>query len=216
MKKQTEKLYDAVLIPGGGLTQTGGLPPWVIHRLDCAVELQAAEWFILLSAGTVHKPPPLDEDGFPIFESRAAAVYLIEHGADPGRILIESASYDTIGNAYFSRVMHVGPGQFRRLLVITSAFHAPRTEAVFRWVYSLDVPDGWFIMDFKTVPDTDMPEEVSRERAAREAVSLGKVMKLQRKILTLTQLHEWIFTEHDAYRAGGNPESVKGSVLDSY
>lgn len=216
MHKPAEKPYDAVLIPGGGLTQAGELPPWVANRLDCAIELEAAEWLIPLSAGTVHKAPPLDRQGFPVFESRVAAAYLIEHGIHPGRILIEVASYDTIGNAYFSRVMHADPGGFRRLLVVTSAFHARRTEAVFRWVYGLDAPDGRFTLDFKVVPDAGMPEAAGRERAAREAAALVKLTVLREKIGTLAQLHEWLFTAHEAYRADGNPERASGAVLDSY
>jgi hypothetical protein len=65
--------YDAILIPGGGVREGGLLPSWVRCRLDRALELHRGEFVIALSAGTPHRPPPLDDNGFPIFESVAAA-----------------------------------------------------------------------------------------------------------------------------------------------
>ena len=126
--------YDAILVPGGGVGPGGELPLWVRRRLDRAMQIHDREYLITLSAGTTHKPPPLDERGFPIFESIAAARYLVQRGVDAGKILTETSSYDTLGNAYFSRVIHVQPRDFKRLLVITSAFHMARTESIFMGV----------------------------------------------------------------------------------
>ena len=94
---------DAVLIPGGGLSASGEVTPWVKARLERAIALTPRpQWFIPLSAGTTHKPPPLDANGFPILESIAAAHYLQQRGIKGTRILPETVSLDTIGNAYFS------------------------------------------------------------------------------------------------------------------
>ncbi|RZM75424.1 hypothetical protein DYY88_21055 [Leptolyngbya iicbica LK] len=101
---------DAVLIPGGGLSALGEVTPWVQARLERAIALQPApRWFMPLSAGTTHKPPPLDAHGFPILESVAAAHYLHQRGIEGDRIVPETVSLDTIGNAYFARVQHVEP-----------------------------------------------------------------------------------------------------------
>lgn len=98
--------YDAVIIPGGGLSQNQPLP-WVSARLDAALRhAEETQFFLVLSRGTTHKPPPLDADGFPVDESMASARYLIDRGVAPSRVLIESWSLDTIGNAAFSRLMH--------------------------------------------------------------------------------------------------------------
>src|SRR5574341_227154 len=109
--------YDAILIPGGGVREGGDLPLWTKRRLDRAIETQRGEFIITLSAGTLHRPPPSDADGFPIFESIAAAAYLVRRGIEPRRILAETCSYDTIGNAFFSRVVHVDPLGLRKLLI---------------------------------------------------------------------------------------------------
>ena len=100
--------FDAVLIPGGGLTPSGELTPFVRARLDRALA-HSADFYIALSAGTTHLPPPLDARGYPIPESIPAAQYLHERGVPRGRILIETSSYETIGNAFFTRTIHADP-----------------------------------------------------------------------------------------------------------
>ena len=123
---------DAVLIPGGGLLPSGEVVPWVQARLERAIALTPPPtYFLPLSAGTTHKAPPLDAEGFPIWESVAAGRYLMARGIASYRILPETISLDTIGNAYFARIQHLEPLQLRRLHVITSEFHLPRTIAIF-------------------------------------------------------------------------------------
>ena len=100
--------FDAVLIPGGGLTSSGGLMPFVRARLDSALA-HSADLYIPLSAGTPHRPPPLDAHGYPIFEAIPAAQYLHERGVPKSRNLAETCSYDTIGNAFFARTVHTDP-----------------------------------------------------------------------------------------------------------
>ena len=87
---------------------------------------------VALSAGTTHRPAILDADGRVQTESRAGARLSDRPGDRADRIFCEATSYDTIGNAYFSRVQIVEPLGWTRLLIITSNFHVPRAEAVFR------------------------------------------------------------------------------------
>lgn len=205
--------YDAILIPGGGVREAGELPVWVQRRLDRAVELYSGQYLITLSAGTVHRPPPLDRDGFPIPESIAAGKYLIEHGIPPHRVLPEACSYDTIGNAYFSRVVHTEPQGLRRLLIVTSSFHMPRTEAIFRWVYGL--PPNHYDLEFERVPDEGIELEDLSARKEREAQSLEKLNALIPRISTVSQLHQWLFTEHQAYAVLGSREGA-GETENTY
>jgi hypothetical protein len=195
------RMYDAVLIPGGGVREDGILPPWVTPRFDRALELAAGACFMPLSAGTTHRPPPLDSRGFPISEARAGAAYLMSRGVESRNILMEESSLDTVGNAWFSRMIHVVPRGFERLLVITSAFHMPRTEAVFRWVYELDGPGPRCKLTFEEVPDIGIDAGDLRARLAKEAASIRLVDALRTQITTLPQFHEWLFTVHGAYAA---------------
>jgi hypothetical protein len=211
--------YDAILIPGGGVRDGGTLPSWVQRRFDRAVRIQQGEYLVALSAGTTHRPPPADKNGFPIFESVAGARYLMDAGIPPGQILTETQSYDTIGNAFFSRVVHVDPLGLRRLLIITSDFHLSRTEAVFHWVYGLEPKALRYDLHFEGVTDPGMDPQVLREREGRERKSLDETADLARRMTRLAEFHRWLFTQHKAYSAGGrefSDRNVQGATLESY
>ena len=210
---------DAILILGNGLREGGVLPSWVRRHLDRAIQLHKGEYVIALSAGTTHRPPPLDTSGFPIFESVAAAGYLMERGIPPDRILAETHSYDTIGNAFFSRVIHVEPRQMRRLLVIASDFHVARAEAVFRWVYGLEPRLVPYEVRFEAGSDRGMDAAVLQARQKRELERRDALADIAERITTMRDFHRWLFTEHDAYnaaRGGFAAGRVTGSTLESY
>ncbi len=211
--------YDAILIPGGGVREGGALPPWVRARLDLARERFRGEYLLALSAGTPHRPPPVTAAGYPVFESRAAAEYLIRRGAPAEKVLAEWHSYDTIGNAFFARTIHAAPAGWRRLLVITSAFHLPRAEAVFGWVFGLPAPGNGFELDFEASPDAGLGGEALELRLAKEARALAALPELAAQITTLAALHRWLFTRHGAYSAEGYArtfEPLSGPLADSY
>lgn len=208
--------YDAILILGGGVRDGGVLPPWVQQRFDHALARQTGEPLIALSAGTVHRPPPLDVAGYPIFESVAGAAYLMQRGIPPAQILTETSSYDTIGNAYFSRVIHIAPRGFRRLLVITSAFHMPRSECIFSWVYALDAAPETYHLEFESVPDAGLDESSLALRVEREQRSLDGLPRTMAHIQTLSDLHAWLFSAHGAYATGLAPQRTVGAERQSY
>jgi hypothetical protein len=197
--------WDAIAIPGGGVREGGELPPWVKARFDRAIAMAQGEWMMPLSAGTVHRPPPLDQWGFPIVEASAGAAYLIERGVRPERILREASSLDTIGNAFFTRMIHGVPRGIRRLLVITSEFHLPRTAAIFHWIFELRGPGRATGLGFEGAPNAGMDEGALAARVAKERASLEGVRQLAGRLRTLDQVHQWLFTEHAAYRAGTLP-----------
>ena len=166
-------------------------------RLDRALA-HSAEFYIPLSAGTTHLPPPRDRHGYPIFEAIPAARYLHEGGIPRERILAEISSYDTIGSAFFARALHTDPRGLRRLLVVNSDFHMPRTEAIFRWVFGV-APDRGYELTFERVGNEGLSEESLALRAERERGSLEVVRDLASRILTFADLHELIYTKHGAY-----------------
>lgn len=201
--------YDAILIPGGGVREGGGLPPWVEARLNRAMEVYSGEYLVALSAGTPHRPPPRSPAGYPIFESRAAARYLVERGAPAGRVLTECHSYDTIGNAYFARTIHADPAGWRRLLVITSEFHMARAKAVFRWVFGLSAPPGGYDLEFDQTPNTGMEAGLLDLRLQKERSALDALPELTNRITTLPALHRWLFTGHRAYSTAARDDACR-------
>ena len=209
--------YDAVLVPGGGLRPEGALPPLVLDRLEAARALAGEAPIIPLSAMTLHRAPPLDAAGFPVLESIAAARALLARGVPAERIWAETASLDTIGNAYFARVIHTHPAGLRRLLVVNSAFHTPRTRMVFDWVFGLPPAEPPYALDYHTVPDRGLTEAGLEARRAKEVARMESLRRTIPRIASLAALHRWLFTEHRAYAAGADPSSdaPPAAALDS-
>lgn len=158
-RNQMSGPLEAIVVPGGG-SQRGEssrtLPLAVRRRLDLALQRwyehverwpDAPKPFIMvLSAGTVHRPNFINAAGWPVSEATSEAQYLVEVSSQdfPGKpplppqlILRENISLDTIGNAYFLRTMHTDVMGITRLHCITSAFHMPRTRAIFEFVFAL-------------------------------------------------------------------------------
>jgi hypothetical protein len=211
--------FDAILIPGNGVGEDGEPPPWVRGRLDRVVRDYRGEYVLPLSAGTTHRPPPRDVLGFPILEAAVAGRYLLARGVPANRILTETASYDTIGNAFFSRVIHVDPRGFQRLLVIPSEFHKARVEAVFRWGYGLAPRNHSYELTFEAHPDADMDAPALAARRERERESLARLAGPAERITTMREFHRWLFTEHNAYNAARTAfgdSQVTGETLQSY
>lgn len=211
--------FDAILIPGGGVRAGGALPSWVQRRLERAVEIYAGETIVTLSAGTTHRPPPLDAEGFPILESVAAAQYLRERGIPPERLITETISYDTVGNAFFSRILHVDIRGWQKLLVIASDFHLPRVEALFNWVYRLTPAHGSYELQYECVADPEMDAGVLEARQQQEQRRLETIRPITDKIKNLREFHHWLFTEHEAYnstRSAFGRGRVPAAALESY
>lgn len=192
----------------------GTVPPWVVARLDAAI-LAAGEDtpIVALSAGTPHKPPPRDSQGFPIFESVAAANYLISRGVKASRVYVETASYDTVGNAWFARMIHTGPRGWRRLLAVNSEFHMERTEAVFRWVFGLRPVQPEYHLHFLSTANRGLDETAVTRRMEREKESLARMRGLIASLTDVRAFHHWFFTEHGAYK--GTRRWVAADLDDS-
>lgn len=208
---------EAILIPGGGLTENGQLPSWTRARLELALSrYRKGLILITLSGGTVHKPPPLDEEGYPLFESRIAAEYLMDQGIPPDKIWAEISSYDTIGNAFFSRFLHVQPARLERILVITSAFHMARTKSAFRWIFNLSPLPIPFQLGFDAAPDRGLDQKSLQARKEKEARSLRKLQETKAGIHTVKSFHHWFYTQHEAYASGSHPHRLSGDITATY
>jgi len=196
--------YHAVLIPGGGLDSSARPTAWVTPRLEAAIAQPHDPLLIPLSGGTANKPPPLNPAGYPITEAGAAADYLIAHGVERQRILCETCSLDTIGNAFFARLLHAEPRRLERLLVITSEFHMPRTEAIFSFVFGLPWEDrpSRYQLDFLATPNVGIAPAALAVREKHEVKALDAWRRTCETMETLEQMHQWLYQDHAAYAAG--------------
>lgn len=80
--------------------------------------------------------------------------YLISFGIEPGRLIIETNSRNTIENATLTRDM-VAPKPDETYILITSAFHMPRSMGVFRKI-------GWSVVPWPVDYRTTGKSEANR------------------------------------------------------
>ncbi|EME30890.1 hypothetical protein Gasu2_24740 [Galdieria sulphuraria] len=197
--------WDAIVVLGGGLDTTAQPQPWVKARLERAIEVaDRAQYIIVLSRGTPHKPPPLDKHGFPVDEATASARFLIQLGGqNPQKIVKDMWSLDTLGNAYFTRFMLCEPLRLRRLLIITNQFHLERTKYAFESVFSL--PGGSecfnFELEFEGVENRNISDRQLRVRMEKEREALEQLKLLFYEVDSIGKLAEYMFIKHGAYSA---------------
>ncbi|CAG9461966.1 unnamed protein product [Pedinophyceae sp. YPF-701] len=225
---------DAVIILAGGQLRDGTLPEWVTRRVDRAAELWRERGSVVICSGggTPHKPPILNPQGFVVHEAVSCAQYLMERGVPASAILREVSSYDTIGNAYFSIVIHALPRGFRRLCVVTSEFHMPRSRAIFEELCRMAAPaaapggtagpGGVFELEYVSVSDDGVfDDEVLRAREEREAKSLRTWREGGGAIGSLGEFSQWLHETHLCYAVSrqhelGRPTAVDDKALASY
>ena len=188
-------------------------PPGCVSRLDHAAAEYArhasasAPAYVLLSgSATPHKPPPLAQGGFPFHESTAMAEYLIDRGVPPEKILKDTASMDTIGNAYFSLVQHAAPrgwtkrgGRHRRLP------HG-RTRAPSSGSGTSGGPPALPViaMDFAATPDDGLsPEVCAGQSRARGQERGGAARERSASVTDLPAFAERLYTTHSATPSRG-------------
>lgn len=222
------KSFDAVLILGGGRPISLNLPPsYVVKRCDLVVEIvkkykQMNQGNFLplltLSAGTAHVPQFINQDGSPLYESTSSAAYLIDILGEEyaPSIFLETTSYDTIGNAYFSRTSHTDITGWRKLLIITSEFHMKRTIAIFDWIFGID-PDQYELF-YLSSPDEGLSAEALVAREAKEQKSIQTVQMQSQQYQSLKSVWKFLNSEHDLYSATGlikRAESTESKLSES-
>lgn len=212
-------LYDAVVILGGGLTANGEPNDFVKARLDEGAR-HCTRFFVCLSRGTTHKPPPHDAKGFPVDESTASAQYLVsKHGIAAERIIKDTWSLDTIGNAIFCMAMVCAPLGLHRLLVVTSKFHMPRTRLIFDWITPLWHPSA--TVAYSAAPNHGLSDEALELRRDKEKGGCEHVARQARAHPTRMATAQFLLLEHGAYAVAPAPQAapalpVDKRVLDSY
>lgn len=211
------KHYDAILILGNGLNNDMSLPEWTILRLNKALELADEKTkFLTLSAGTVHKPFIVDLHGSPVYESVVAAEYLFENEISRERIRADTVSLDTIGNAFFARLLFCEPMGLKRLAVVTSEYHMSRTKLVFDFVFGLENVSEKYSIDYYSVSDSVVEPGLLKEKQLKEEKSIQSFMKIMPKFSSFNEFHDWIFTKHEAYAVGLRPKKLSGEILKGY
>jgi uncharacterized SAM-binding protein YcdF (DUF218 family) len=201
--------FDAIIVPAGGQTPTGP-PPHVMARIEQAAKLYLEAGtpkpkVITTAWGTPHKPCPHDAAGFEVHESSDNAKMLIKKGVAPSDILEESLSLETVGNAFYARVLHTDVLNLKTIAVINNKWHMPRTKAVFGHVFSVPakpgLPSPRYSLEFFAV-DHHLPEPILSARLEKETKATPKFSvgsDWQRRTSSMQSLHTWVHQENTAY-----------------
>ncbi|WIA12187.1 hypothetical protein OEZ85_012258 [Tetradesmus obliquus] len=216
--------FDAIVVLAGGLLPDGGLPVWAARRLDVARDLHMLldrQPPILCSGGgTPHKPSIIGSNRHVLHESTAMATYLMAAGVAPADILKETASYDTVGNTYFSLAIHALPAAWSRLAVVTSHFHMPRSRALFADIYRLAGSSMFgdphrFSLTFLSASDEGcFDDHVYSARLQKEAGSLAHWQGVAGGLRSLPELHGWLHSDHLCYAVQRQHEFGKRTIED--
>ena len=201
-------MYQAIVILAGGSQKTDSIDSLPLHvkdRLDLAFNIynqsKTKPYIIVSSSGTPHRKCFINNKKHVIYECDSMAQYLIEkyHSINHNLILREYTSYDTIGNAYFTKINHIDPLEISKFLVITSDFHLKRSQAIFDFVFNLDKNKKYDIDYNKTI--TKVTPDILYHRMIKEQKSLTffKNQMTERDITDMKSLHIWLFSKHLAY-----------------
>ncbi len=210
------KHFDAVVVLCGGLDKNGTPHPWVRRRLDQVLHFKT-KFAIIPGRSTANKPPLLNKKGFPVDESIASAAYLARRGFSKKKILITRTSMDTIGDAYFTRVLVIDPLGFKRILVITSDHHMPRTQAIFSKIFSLKPHQVKYQLEFQSVSDHGFAPGIMNPRLKKEAESLKKFRRVATQFKNLRSFTKWLLTKHGVYSyANAKVDHLDNKTLSTY
>lgn len=115
---------DVIVCLGGGMNAQGVLAPATLRRVDRCAELY--------EAGIA--PVVLFTGGRPTPQSPSAGGQMMRYaqtlGVPQSQMIVEPAAQSTLQNALFS-MEYLQSAQ--RLVIVTEAFHLPRSYASFRW-----------------------------------------------------------------------------------
>jgi hypothetical protein len=132
------------------------------------------------------------------------------------------------------RALHLTPGGFRKIVVITNDWHMDRTRCIFEKVLNLPekghnfdakldrfFPDKRYELSFESVDSGIADESILKARVDREKQSLHSFeTNLADKWDSFQELHDWLFTKHDAYSSKRllKPRSIdiNDALLKSY
>ena len=222
---------DVLVVLAGGVGDDGRPHETVMRRLQRAAALYSEQQphppsVVCNGGGTTHKPKWVDASGYAVPEAALMGKQLITMGVRSDDVYVEGYSDDTIGNAFFLRVMHADPRpDWTRLRVITSRFQMKRTVAIYDWVFALQpLPMGKpkYELSYEAVEDEGaVPDRVLRSRRRRENTSLrsflaGDIVRLTR----LSDVHAWLYRRHSGYTADGylskRPLDRASALADSY
>ena len=134
--------------------------------------------------------------------------------------MMETTSYDTIGNAYFVRTQICDHMNWDTIWVTTSAFHMPRSKAIFDWIFGAKggANQTPYRLRYFQTDNQGITKEGVAAREEREAKSLIGVKKLSKIHTSLKSVLCFLMRDHRMYNVKGldTQEKISEDLKKSY
>lgn len=158
----SDKAFDAVIVPGDGLSSDGSVLDTTAQRLDkAAAMLFDGDADAIITCGANSYKTQEQGRGS---EAQAYAKYLGAHGVPDEKIFLETESQDTLGNILFVKTQILMPRNWRNIVVIPTQNHSvERIAYILRKVLGPDY--NWRI---ERVVNNDDPANTAREAKSLE------------------------------------------------
>ncbi|MCF7871550.1 YdcF family protein [Candidatus Woesearchaeota archaeon] len=122
-----------LVVLGGSLKSDGSLAFKVKARADLAFKKFSKENYDFIIASGNHS---ISLNFTPkLTEANAIKKYLVLNGLTEDKIILEEQSKDTIGNAYYTKLLIMNLKPIQEICVITSKSHIKRSEYIFKKVF---------------------------------------------------------------------------------
>lgn len=124
--KKDEK-FDAIVVLGAAVWK-GNIPsPVYAGRLNKAIDLLNKNLSNRVILTGSNAP-------FELSEARVGKNYLLQKGVDPKKIYMEETTTSTIEQVHFIKNVVIGEKKFNKVLVVSDAFHLPRTIEISKFL----------------------------------------------------------------------------------
>jgi len=165
-----------IVVLGGGISQNCLIPPRVKKRLKIAANLlRKKKGDKILVCGKYSFLYPKEK--LPkTTEAEAMRDYLIELGVPKERIFLEKKSKDTIGNAYYAKILYFLPKKEKKAIIITSEFHLERVKFIFQRIFGKN-----YQLKFIGAPSS-LPKSQRKKVKERQKILLEKTKKILEKM----------------------------------
>ena len=120
-----------VVVLGGGINLDGTLSAELIERVDLAIELYRSHQVktLIMCGAYSYKATEIPK----LTEAQAMSNYAASLGVSTKDIFVEDKSKDTIGNAYYSKILFLEPHNWHHLIIVASPNHShQRIEYIFK------------------------------------------------------------------------------------
>lgn len=140
------------------MSRKGKLNTESASRMDAAIDAyNNFEASYVITCGWAYR------DDSPLTLADAMKAYAIKsQKISPDTIITETKSRDTVGDAIFSKRNILSNRGWRKLMVITSDYHIPRTHEIFTYVYGMQY----------TVNVIGVPTDKNEKQSEKEITSL--------------------------------------------